>query len=216
MSNFILWPHRVHLRQLKTGLCILLTKTVDLFLVLLVFKCFCYIWLPNDGWGGKTVGRNIACLNHCTWSLLLYLQPINKLTSQCEIRTLWTELATNNRGLSFDMSTRCIDRSMHMKTPDVKHSGKHTIGFQGVKSSAEGEPIYSGPDPSKYWQEICTHSSFRTLNQSEMVFGLTPSAREYLGVQMDPAPLAYFSLCTAMDHTWHVHTQKIIPKIPAE
>ena len=122
MSNFILWPHRVHLRQLKTGLCILLTKTVDLFLVLLVFKCFCYIWLPNDGWGGKTVGRNIACLNHCTWSLLLYLQPINKLTSQCEIRTLWTELTTNDRGLSFDMSTRCIDKSMHKKTSRQTHN----------------------------------------------------------------------------------------------
>ena len=32
---------------------------------------------------------------------------------------------------------------------------KHTIGYQGVKRSEEGEPIFSGhdhDDPSKYWQ----------------------------------------------------------------
>ncbi len=55
------------------------------------------------------------------------------------------------------MSTRCIDRSMHKKTPPhVKHPRKHTIGFEGVNSSEEGEPITSGPDPTTYWQEICT------------------------------------------------------------
>ena len=55
------------------------------------------------------------------------------------------------------MSTRCIDRSMHKKTPPhVKHPGKYTIGFEGVNSSEEGEPIISGPDPTTYWQKICT------------------------------------------------------------
>ena len=55
------------------------------------------------------------------------------------------------------MSTRRIDRSLHKKTPPhVKHPGKHTIGFEGVNSSEEGEPIISGPDPPTYWQEICT------------------------------------------------------------
>ncbi len=52
---------------------------------------------------------------HFTWSLLLYIQPINKLTSQCEIRALWIELTTNNTGLSFDMSTGCMDRCMNKK-----------------------------------------------------------------------------------------------------
>ncbi len=48
---------------------------------------------------------------HSTGRTILYLQPIDKLTSQCEIRTLWTELTTNYWGLSFDMSTGYIDRS---------------------------------------------------------------------------------------------------------
>ncbi len=55
------------------------------------------------------------------------------------------------------MSTRCIDRSMHKKTPPhVEHTRKHTIGFEGVTSSEEGEPIIPGPDPTTYWPEICT------------------------------------------------------------
>ena len=55
------------------------------------------------------------------------------------------------------MSTRCIDRSMHKKTPPhVKHPGKHTIGFEGVNSSEEWEPIISGPDQTTYWQQIYT------------------------------------------------------------
>ena len=55
------------------------------------------------------------------------------------------------------MSTRCIDRSMHRKTPPhVKHPGKHTIDFEGVTSSEEGEPIISDHDLTTYWQEICT------------------------------------------------------------
>ncbi len=42
---------------------------------------------------------------HFTGRTIRYLQPINKLTFQCacEIRTLWTELTTNNTGLLFDM-----------------------------------------------------------------------------------------------------------------
>ena len=32
----------------------------------------------------------------------------------------------------------------------IEHHGKHIIGFQGVKSSEEGEPTYLGPDPTKY------------------------------------------------------------------
>ena len=72
-------------------------------------------------------------------------------------QNILTELTTNNTGLSFDMSTRYIDRSMHKKThPHVKHPGKHTILFEGVNSSEEGGPIISGPDPTTYWQEICT------------------------------------------------------------
>ncbi len=55
------------------------------------------------------------------------------------------------------MSTRCIDKSMHNKTPpQVKHPGKQTNGFEEVNSSDEGGPIISGPDPTTYWQEICT------------------------------------------------------------
>ncbi len=80
--------------------------------------------------------------NHFTCRTIPYLQPITKLTSQCEIRTLWTELTTNNTGLSFDMSTECIDRSMHKKTPPhIKHPSK---------------PIISDRDPTIYWQEICS------------------------------------------------------------
>ena len=55
------------------------------------------------------------------------------------------------------MSIGCNDRSLHKKTPPhLNHSGKQTIGFEGVTSSEEGEPIISGADPSNYWQEICT------------------------------------------------------------
>ncbi len=54
------------------------------------------------------------------------------------------------------MLHRCIDRSMHKKTPPhVKHPGKHTVGFEEVNSSEEGEPIISGHYPTTYWQEIC-------------------------------------------------------------
>ncbi len=57
------------------------------------------------------------------------------------------------------MSTWCIDRSIHKKTPPhLNHPGKHTIGLEGVISSEEGEPIISGPDPATYWQEFCTVS----------------------------------------------------------
>ena len=38
-------------------------------------------------------------IKHSTGRGILYLQPIKKLTSQREIRTLWTELTTNNTGL---------------------------------------------------------------------------------------------------------------------
>ena len=31
-----------------------------------------------------------------------------------------------------------------------------TIGFEGVNSPEDGEQIISGPDPTTYWQEICT------------------------------------------------------------
>ncbi len=55
------------------------------------------------------------------------------------------------------MSTGCIDRRKHKKTqPHLNHPGKHTIGFQGVTSSEEGQPILLNPDPAKYWQDICT------------------------------------------------------------
>ncbi len=55
------------------------------------------------------------------------------------------------------MSTWCIDRRKHKKTPPhLNNPGKHTIGFQGVTSSQEGEPIHLDPDPTKYWQDICT------------------------------------------------------------
>ncbi len=64
---------------------------------------------------GKKDGKILLeyCHPRLHWyvTLLLYLQPISKLTSQCEIRTLWTKVTTNNWGLSFDMSTGCIDRS---------------------------------------------------------------------------------------------------------
>ena len=49
----------------------------------------------------------------------------------------------------------CIDRSVHKKTPPhVKNPGRHTIGFEGVTSSEEGEPVIAGPVPTNYWQEI--------------------------------------------------------------
>ncbi len=55
------------------------------------------------------------------------------------------------------MSTGCIDRRKHKKTPPhLNHSSKHTISFQGVTSSEEGEPILLDPDPAKYWHDICT------------------------------------------------------------
>ncbi len=57
------------------------------------------------------------------------------------------------------MSTGCIDRSKHKKTPPhLNHPAKYTIDFQGVTSSEEREPIhvFSEPDPTKHWQEIYT------------------------------------------------------------
>ncbi len=70
---------------------------------------------------------------HSTGRAILYLQPINKLTSQCEIRTLWPGPTTNNRVLSFDMSAGCIDRRKQKKTPPhLSHPSKHTISFQGI------------------------------------------------------------------------------------
>ncbi len=55
------------------------------------------------------------------------------------------------------MSTLCIDRRKHKKTPPhLNHPGKHAIGFQGVKSSEDEEPILLDPDAVKYWQDICT------------------------------------------------------------
>ncbi len=55
------------------------------------------------------------------------------------------------------MSTGCIDRRKHKRTPPhLNHSSKHTIGFQGVTSSEEGEPILLDPNPAKYWHDICT------------------------------------------------------------
>ena len=55
------------------------------------------------------------------------------------------------------MSTGCIDRSTHNKTPPhLNHSGKHTLGIEGVISSEEGKPIISGPAPTTYWQKFCT------------------------------------------------------------
>ncbi len=55
------------------------------------------------------------------------------------------------------MSTGCIDRRKDKKTPPhLNHSSKHTIGFQGVTSSEEGEPILLDRDPAKYWHDICT------------------------------------------------------------
>ncbi len=105
---------------------------------------------------------------HSTGRTILYLQPIKKLTSQCEIRKLWPELTTNNRSLSFDMSTWCINRRKHKKTPPhLNHPGKHTIGFQWVTSSEEG-----GTNTFRPWSnEILAgylHSSYRTLIQSDI------------------------------------------------
>ncbi len=55
------------------------------------------------------------------------------------------------------MSTGYIDSREHKKTPPhLNHSSKHSIGFQGVTSSEEGEPIVLDPDPAKYWHDICT------------------------------------------------------------
>ena len=55
------------------------------------------------------------------------------------------------------MSTGCIDRRKHNEMPPhLNHLGKHTIGFQGVTSSEEGEPILLDPDPTKYWHDIYT------------------------------------------------------------
>ncbi len=86
-------------------------------------------------WWSSYSSHNYGLCFHSTGMSILYLQPISKLTSQCEIRTLWPELTTNNRVLSFD---------------------KDTIGFQGATSSEEGEPILLDPDPAKYWHYICT------------------------------------------------------------
>ncbi len=55
------------------------------------------------------------------------------------------------------MSTGCIGRRKHKKTPPhLNHSSKHTIGFLGVTSSEEGEPKLLDPDPAKYSHDICT------------------------------------------------------------
>ncbi len=48
------------------------------------------------------------------------------------------------------------EENTRKKPPHLKHPGKHTIGFQGVTSSEEGEPILLDPNPTKYWQDICT------------------------------------------------------------
>ncbi len=63
---------------------------------------------------------------HSTSRTILYLQPINKLTSQCEIRTLWTELTTNNLGLLFDMSTGYI---RPLEFDNVKYARGHNQYF---------------------------------------------------------------------------------------
>ncbi len=64
---------------------------------------------------------------HSTGRTILYLQPINKLTSQCEIRTLWTELTTNNWDLSFDMSTGMgtLTEVRHLELDNVKYARGH-------------------------------------------------------------------------------------------
>ena len=81
---------------------------------------FCTVTLFTEP---STCARNqphVCCIRgsnqgiHSTGRAIPYLQPINKLTSQCEFKTLWTELTTNNTGLSFDMSTGCIDKRKHM------------------------------------------------------------------------------------------------------
>ena len=43
-----------------------------------------------------------------------------------------------------------------MKSQHYEQNSQHTIGFQGVTSSEEGEPIPLDPDPTKYCQDIYT------------------------------------------------------------
>ena len=136
---------------------------------------------------------------HSTGRSILYLQRISKLTSQCEIRTLWPELTTNNRVLSFDMSTGCIDRRKHTKTPPhVNHSSKQTIGFQGVTSSEEGKPILLDHDPAKYWQNICIvplGSYFRVFFYKSARYIYLNASENSLPCQADRVSLCSLIFC---------------------
>ncbi len=80
--------------------------------------------------------------HHSTGRFILYLQPISKLTSQCEIRTLWPKLTTNNRVLTYN----CFQRS---------HK------FWG-----------GGTNTFRSWSSVILawylHSSLRTLFQSDI------------------------------------------------
>ncbi len=60
----------------------------------------------------------------------------------------------------YDQSSQQIIESCHLTCQlgalTEENTRKHTIGFQGVTSSEEGEPILLDPDPAKYWHDICT------------------------------------------------------------
>ncbi len=103
--------------------------------------------------------------SHSTGRTILYLQPINKLTSQCEIRTLWTELTTNNRGLSFDMSTWCIDRRKHLLS---SKSSQQAYNWFPRSHKFWGGGTYTFRPWSNETLAGYLHSSFRTLIQSDL------------------------------------------------
>ncbi len=88
--------------------------------------------------------------------LTSHLAKLGEITGKT--RVLYSELGEitgKTRVLPGGMSTGCIDRRERKKTPPhLNHFSKHTIGFQGVTSSEEWEPILL--DPAKYWHDTCT------------------------------------------------------------
>ncbi len=90
-------------------------------------------------------------------SLLLYVQPINKLTSQCEIRTLWTELTTNNA------------RQWRGHNPFLLHTNLIRVGSLCIHHVRHWQVIY--------WHRLRFCHFCLCLNASYLVFSIVKFAK---------------------------------------